>query len=69
VRLAPRDPAAHRLLAAALASQQEFEGAIDQFRQTLELNPADAQARDGLALALRLKSSAGRVAQTVKPKG
>ena len=69
VRLAPRDPGAHDVLAVALAFQQELEGAIAEFRVTLELNPADAQARDGLALALRLLSSRGSVAQTVKPKG
>ena len=70
-----RRQVSHNELAVALASQQELDGAIDQFRQTLELNPADAQARDGLALALRLKNSRGRVApdrsagRTVRPKG
>ena len=57
VQLAPRDPAAHNLLGAALASTGRLDEAIAHFREALQLAPTDPQARANLERALRITST------------
>jgi tetratricopeptide (TPR) repeat protein len=53
--LAPGDPDVHVLLGMALGSEGELEGATDEFRRALQIQPSNSHARDGLARVLRQK--------------
>ena len=52
VALAPGHSMLRRLLANSLLSKQDFEEAADEYRRLLAGNPADLDARQGLATAL-----------------
>ena len=54
-RIAPDDPAAHTLLGLALLSGAKVDEAIVEFHTSLRLDPRDAEARDYLQQALKLK--------------
>jgi Flp pilus assembly protein TadD len=49
IAVAPSDPEAHNLLGVALAQQEQFEPAGDQFREALSLDASYQQARTNLA--------------------
>jgi len=49
--IAPNNGDAHNYLGLVLLQQGEFDRAADQFRDAISLNPADAGARQNLALA------------------
>jgi Flp pilus assembly protein TadD len=56
---APNDAEAHNLLGVALASQERYAPAIEQFTEAVRLDPGNTGARDNLAhagQALRLQS-------------
>ena len=57
VRLAPRDPAAHRLLGLALVAQLRWDDATAQFQASLEIDPTNDETRTYLTRALKLKGS------------
>jgi Flp pilus assembly protein TadD len=53
LRLEPGNPAAHNVLGITLASNGNIGEAIAQFKQALQINPADSQVRANLERALR----------------
>jgi Flp pilus assembly protein TadD len=56
VSSAPNDPESHNLLGVALASQQQFAPAVEQFEAALRFDPSNQNARVNLArLAARVK--------------
>lgn len=69
IRLNPKDAAAHSMLGAALAAQQDFDAALIELGTSLSLDPSDEDARQNLAAVrglLRAKDTRRQVAAFLK---
>jgi Flp pilus assembly protein TadD len=55
--LRPDDPIVRDVLGLALAGEGRLDEAIIQFQQALQINPTYTEARENLAIALKLKAS------------